>query len=276
VPKTPGGRLARWTVLAAVIAVVVGAAVVVSSGADQDPPPLPARVDPLLPDLTIAPITEIFGGVNEDETRTLRFGVAIANIGAGDFVLRARRSNLITDDWHVVQRIPEASGGFTEVPTDATLVWGGDGHDHWHIREVESHTIETLDGEVLGRVVKNGFCFFDTDQLHPDLPGAPAAATYHSPGCGGRLDSTVRMGLSVGWGDDYPWHLFEQEIPITNLPEGVVYRVRAAADPFGWFDELDESNNEFTMEITWHIQDGAPYVEVVGAPSPLKSPSPGP
>ncbi len=151
-PKSPRGPVARLALLAVAIGITVTAAVVVTSGADQDPPPLPARVHPLLPDLTIAPITEIFGGVNEDGTRTLRFGVAIANVGAGDFVLRARRSNFLSDDWRVVQRVKEASGGFTELPTDATLVWGGDGHDHWHIREVESHTLETLDGTVLARV----------------------------------------------------------------------------------------------------------------------------
>ena len=55
------------------------------------------------------------------------------------------------------------------------------------------------------------------------------------------------MGLSVGWGDEYPWHLFEQEIDI-SFPEGR-YRLRATADPFGWFDELDEANNEVVVDI---------------------------
>jgi len=272
VPKTRGRRVARWAALVVAVAIVVTAAALVAAAADQDAPPLPARVNPLLPDLTVAPITDIFGGVNEDGTRTLRFGVTIANIGAGDFQLRAHRSMFLSEDWTVVQRIPEASGGFTETPTAATLVWGGDGHDHWHIREVESHTIETLDGKVLGKVVKQGFCFFDTDHLHADLPGSSANPTYLTTGCGGRLDSTVRMGLSVGWGDDYPWNLFEQEIDISDIPEGAVYRLRAVADPFGWFDELDETNNEYSVNITWHIRDGAPYVEVLG--SPLPSPTP--
>src|SRR5262245_52850016 len=124
-PKTTGRHLARWAVLVVAVAIVVGGAALLTSGGDQDPRPLPARVNPLLPDLTINPITEIFGGVNEDGTRTLRFGVAIANIGAGDFQLRAHRSNFLSDDWTVVQRVPEASGGFTELPTKATLVWGG-------------------------------------------------------------------------------------------------------------------------------------------------------
>ncbi len=65
--------------------------------------------------------------------------------------------------------------------------------------------------------------------------------------------------------------MFQQEIDISDIPEGT-YRLRAVADPDGWFDELDESNNEYTVEITWHIKDGAPYVEVLGSPAPSATP----
>ena len=214
----------------------------------------------------MAPLTGIVGGLNEDGTRTVRFGVMIVNQGAGDFVLRARRSSLLADDWRVIQRVSEAGGGYTETSSPATLIYGGDGHDHWHIREVESHTIETLDGTVVGHVVKSGFCFFDTNLVHPDLPGAPGAGVYLSAGCGGRIDSAATMGLSVGWGDEYPWHLFEQEIDITALEEGR-YRLRAVVDPQGWFDESDETNNEVSVDIEWHLQDGIPAIEVVSSPS---------
>ena len=198
----------------------------------------------------------------------------IVNGGDGDFLLRARRSNLLSDDWRVTQRVVEAGGGYTEVASDATLVYGGDGHGHWHIREVESHTIESLDGKVLGTVVKSGFCFFDTNVIDAALPGTPPAAQYRSVGCGTQIDSAVTMGLSVGWGDEYPWHLFEQEIDITDLPDGT-YRLRAVADPFGWFEELDETNNEVTTDITLRVEDEIPYIEEVGA-SPAPSVSPGP
>jgi len=254
----------RGIALALVAVVAVTVAVFFTSSGDDGSRPLPERVNPLLPDLTVAPLTGIVGGLNEDGTRSVRFGVMIVNQGAGDFVLRARRSNLLADDWRVIQRVPEAGGGYTETESPATLIYGGDGHEHWHIREVESHTIETLDGTVLGQVVKSGFCFFDTNSVHPDLPGAPAAGVYVSADCGGRIDSAATMGLSVGWGDEYPWHLFEQEIDITALEEGR-YRLRAVVDPLGWFDESDETNNEVSVEIEWHLQDGLPAIEVVPA-----------
>ncbi len=244
--------------------IAVAAALVLSSAPPAEPPPLAAPVDPRLPDLTVAPLTEITGGLNEDGTRSIRFGVMLVNQGEGDFLLRARRSNPLSSDWQVTQRIVDV-GGYTEKMSPATLVFGGDGHDHWHIREVESHTIEGLDGVALGGVVKSGFCFFDTDQVRPELPGAPSAKVYASSDCGGRFDGAIRMGLSVGWGDEYPWHLFEQEINITDLPEGR-YRLRAVADPFGWFDELDETNNQVTVDIEFHMDGPQPVVQVLDGP----------
>ena len=136
--------------VALVALVAVGYALLLGTAPPDDPPPLAAAVDPRLPDLTVGPLTGITGGLNEDGTQSVRFGVMIVNQGEGDFLLRARRSNALADDWQVTQRIAD-EGGYTERPSPATLVYGGDGHDHWHIKEVESHVIEDLDGNVLGQ-----------------------------------------------------------------------------------------------------------------------------
>jgi lysyl oxidase len=257
-------RLVLVAGVALVAVVAVGYALLLSTAPPADPPPLAAPIDPKLPDLTVGPLSEITGALKDDGTRSVRFGVMIVNQGEGDFLLRARRSNALADDWQVTQRIAD-EGGYTERPSPATLVYGGDGHDHWHIKEVERHVIEDLDGNVLGSVVKSGFCFFDTDAVSPDLPGAPAAKVYSSEDCGGRFDSANLMGLSVGWGDEYPWHLFEQEIDITDLPEGR-YRLRATADPYGWFDELDETNNEVVVDIQLEFEGEQPVVTVLSEP----------
>jgi hypothetical protein len=248
------------------LAIVAGVAVsaLVRAPAESGHQPLAERVSPLLPDLTVNPIGEINAGVEVNGTRRfLNFGVMLVNIGDGDFHLRARRSHPLSDDWRVVQLVAESGGGHTETQTAATMVPGGDGHDHWHIRDVESHQVEAPDGTVVGRVAKEGFCFFDTDHVLPELSGSPPAKVYRSAECGGRLDTTAGMGLSVGWGDDYPWHLLGQSVDITNLPDGE-YRVRAVVDPFGWFDELDETNNEVWTDIAISTNtDGLPVVEVL-------------
>ena len=94
----------------------------------------------------------------------------IVNQGEGDFLLRAAGPTR----WPTTGRSPSASStkAATRKRPSATLVYGGDGHDHWHVKEVESHVIEDLDGNVLGSVVKSGFCFFDTDAVRPDLRSA--------------------------------------------------------------------------------------------------------
>ena len=132
---------------------------------------------------------------------------------------------------------------------------------------MESHRLEAPDGRVLGEVVKSGFCFFDTNAVTPAVPGAPAKPVYRTSDCGAPLDTRVRMGLSVGWGDEYPWHLFQQEITIDGVPPGR-YRLRAIADPFGWFDELDEDNNDVWTDIELSDIDGFPDVQVIGTSEP--------
>jgi len=231
----------------------------------DDPAPVSVRAQPLFPDLSVQPIGEINAGVDTATgRRVLNFGVMLTNLGAGEFRLRAQRSHLLSDDWRVIQLVSEEGGGYTETRTSATLVLGGDGHDHWHIRDVESHQVETPDGQVVGRVQKAGFCFFDTTHVAPELPDSPPQKVHRAAECGGRFDTRTGMGLSVGWGDDYPWHLIGQAVDITDLPDGT-YRVRAVVDAYGWFDELDETNNEVWSDIQLSTgPDGLPVVRVLG------------
>lgn len=249
--------------IAIVTVVAVGAAIV--APALGVPTPLVERVDPKLPDLSIAPYSEVAGARDAaTKEERLRFGVMLTNVGAGDLRLRATRPNLFSEEWTVRQEVVEGGGGFTAVATPATLIFAGDGHDHWHVREVEAHRLETLDGEILGEVVKQGFCFFDTDAVVPAPADAPADATYHSGGCGGPYDVSIAMGLSIGWGDEYPWHMFEQQIVVSDVPDGQ-YRLRAIADPSDIIEELDETNNEYweVIELTRDIE-GIPDIVVVG------------
>ncbi len=267
--------LSAALVLTAVFGLVVWSR---AQAGPDDAPPLPAMVDPLLPDLVMAPIEDIGITVTGVGARRLRFSAMFVNIGEGDFLIRADRTFPLLDDWKAVQLIDERGGGHTEHDTGASLVYGGDGHFHFHVRESERHVLETLDGAPIATVVKQGFCFFDTDLIDPDLPGAPAAPAYDSKACGSRLAVRSRMGLSVGWGDKYPWNMLQQNIDVTDLPDGT-YRIRETADPFNDFIEADESNNDVWAEIRITTVDRFPQLEVVArSPSVLtlrESPSPG-
>jgi hypothetical protein len=94
---------------------------------------------------------------------------------------------------------------------------GGDGHNHWHVKDLEKYRLVPLDntsGERIGQ--KAVFCFFDNYQYKLALPGAPQEGVYRRWGCGTRDSLRLKTGLSVGWGDNYRWSLPDQYIQESN------------------------------------------------------------
>ena len=64
--------------------------------------------------------------------------------------------------WRVSQRFDEPDGSTSEIVTNGDVVWGGHGHDHWHVHLGASYWL-TRPGSsaVLRSYDKVGFCFFD-------------------------------------------------------------------------------------------------------------------
>ena len=243
-------------------AIIISASVLLWPGTVFDVKPIAARSSPQLPDLVMAPF-DVMPGFSHG-IPLIRFPATIGNLGDGEFAITARRTAPWTDDWVVRQRISEAGGGFSSTRTEATLVFAGDQHNHWHVAGLESHRLERVDtGEVVGQVLKQGFCPFDTNHLAPELPGSPAAAVYPEFHCGTWFAVSLRLGISVGWGDEYPWNLLQQQISVEGLEPGR-YRVVEVADPFDWFEELDETNNVSWVEFDFEMHDILPDIEIVG------------
>jgi hypothetical protein len=200
--------------------------------------PVEAATD-RLPDLGMAKLNNI-QIENTNDQLLLRFDTVIVNIGAGSFELRGSRPDTSTDMTKVIQRIYDDAGGYRNRKTTAQMYWSGDGHNHWHVRDLEEYELIRLDnGKKVGTGAKQGFCFRDNYEF-----GSTHGAYYTS--CGHDPDALkVRMGLSRGWGDIYSWKTVGQYIDITNLKSGS-YRLQAIADAGGWFEEEKEDNN-----FTW-------------------------
>jgi len=196
------------------------------------------------PDLAMAALADI-DIANANGQLQLRFSAIIVNVGKGPLELNAIRPNTASP-WSIVQRV-YGTGGFTDFPVPgASLIWGGDGHSHWHVRDLETYVLERLDnGSKVGTGMKGGFCFFDTTVFNTSLPGAPASAVY-VPGTvcapNDQNASNLRMGISVGYGDRYGSTLRDQYIDVTSLTSGN-YRLYATADLAGQFTETNEANN---------------------------------
>jgi hypothetical protein len=211
-------------------------------------PPAAKAAGDRLPDLGMARLRDLsIDTTTVPGRRLLRFTTIIVNIGAGPFETIGSRPTTSTAQMAVKQRIYNSAGSSRQVSTPAVMFWAGDGHDHWHIRDIEAYRLTRLDnGRRVGTGAKHGFCYFDNTPYRLWLPGAPSYSIYG--GCGTSGDLTVTTGLSVGWGDTYPAGIAFQWIDITGLKSGR-YRLRATADPANWFAETNNTNNSTWVNI---------------------------
>lgn len=226
-PRTRG-RFARVALALLLVGMSLPATSPASAGADR------------LPDLRMAPLANFYTELSDGERR-LRFQTIMTNEGAGPLEARGRRDNVNQAHLRTQQAIHDGSGNVRLVDSRALMEYAADGHDHWHIQGVMLYQLWSADG-VVRRGTKVGFCFLDSYRYNLSLPGAPQQQVYPERLCGDRGDLSNRMGLSVGWGDDYPASFAFQWIDITTLPPGD-YTVQARADEQNWYLESNETNN---------------------------------
>ena len=214
-----------------------------------------------LPDLGMARLSSLSIGTSSGR-RLLRYSTTIVNIGSGRFEVRGQRASTGDPGMTLVQRIYNDAGGWRDVSTPGGMVLGGDGHNHWHVRDLQKQELFRLaDGANVGRSDKRGFCFWDNVRYRLSLPGAPQSPVYQEAGCGGASSLQAAMGLSIGWGDIYPASLPDQNVNITGLADGR-YRLVVTADPFNWFAETNEANN--TTSVDFELYRRGTRIRVLG------------
>ena len=199
-----------------------------------------------LPDLGMYKLTGLRVETTADGRKLLRLNSIIVNVGAGNFEVLGERPGATTTTMTTTQRIFDDAGQYRDVPTDAIMYYSGDGHNHWHVRDLQDYVLTRLDNGVkVGTGAKHGFCFYDNYEFGSTQP---AYYTKRSGSCGVEQDLSVTMGLSVGWGDKYRYSLPDQYIDITGLTSGS-YRLQATADPEHWFLESNNNNNSTWVNI---------------------------
>ena len=214
----------------------------------------PALAHHSLPDLRMAKLQSLQIDNTADSRKLLRFTSIIVNVGDGPFEVIGKRESSESTEMKVIQHLYYGgSGEYDTEDTDAIMYFAGDDHTHWHVRDLTTYVLTNANKKkVKGVGVKRGFCFFDTNPINRSLPNAPQNSVYNDqttpPACGAESDLEVKMGLSVGWGDEYPHFLSDQYIDITGLKNGK-YKLHATADADNWFWETDDWNNNTWVEF---------------------------
>jgi len=223
---------------------------VIALAAVVAPGPMPTHAthseDALLPDLAVLAPRDFRIVVRDSGRRLLRFTTIIVNIGNGPFQLSGYDDDGFAakkDILSVNQQILEPDGTFSRHHTAATMFWSGDGHNHWHVTDLQVSKLQSLEDEEVGSVKKVGFCFVDNFRYGSSKPPHYTQAISI---CQTKGNGRVPMGVSAKWGDTYPYTFKYQWVDITGLPNGD-YRLRVIADPAdvpgGLFIESNETNN---------------------------------
>jgi len=231
------------------LGVAVGSAVAAIVAAGGSAPPAPAATS-LLPHLRNARVTHL----SVDTTtisgrRLLRYTSKIVNVGVGRLELRGTRASTSVAEMSVTQRVFDNSGGFSDVRTSGSIFFAGDGHNHWHLRDLDLGTLTRLDnGAKVGTSAKRGFCFFDNSNYSATSP-----AFYTQTGScasGNQAALSAVMGLSVGWADVYGADLYAQWVDITTLKSGRYRLVEQINSNLGLVADLSDNQTWVDLKLS--------------------------
>jgi hypothetical protein len=240
--------------------------------------------DDLLPDLTMATPYNLQVERAGSGRYKLRFGTIVWNVGNGPLDVRAdgRVGDIMNNLNQVVHT--RDGGARQHVPEGSFAFYAGDGHSHWHVsRFVVVSLFPTFsiasgdEGPTYTErgLRKIGFCLTDLVRAPAALRPANSARSIGFPvsGCGERSSTSLRMGISVGYGDDYKPFFNHQTVDITGLPSGI-YRLCVTVNENGMWLEQDAENNSAWVDIdlnsdTRRFQTVATGTSGCNAPAPV-------
>lgn len=199
-----------------------------------------------LPDLEILEPYDIHtvGSQDAGDLR-LKFGTMIWNTGAGPLETRGAQ-NRRTKQLEVYQYLyPRGEGDAQQGRRIGTFDYNHR-HGHLHLQTFARYQLWSLGPkgnpkEAVATNDKVGFCLMDIDPVDLERRNAASAPVYS--GC--RADV---QGISVGYGDEYVAQLFEQDLDITDLPDGN-YALVTVANPDREIDEARYGNNTSAVMI---------------------------
>jgi hypothetical protein len=230
---------------AGLVAVVMGLTLVRPISARQEATPLYPDLRPLAVPLVLVDFQPIEGVTHY----VLRFDATIWNAGQGPLELHG----ISDEEHHAFQRVYDDAGGFSDEPVSGGFTFF-EPHHHWHFENFAEYQLWPKDDfdDWLASARREGqprwvgskttgqeesFCIRDSEPIQR-LEGSPVAPAYN-------VCDQDQQGISVGWGDTYPFTIPQQWIDLgtSDLSDGL-YVLRIVADPLrvidqGGRDDLD-------------------------------------
>lgn len=199
--------------------------------------------EPRLPDLRVLPPSDLHAvGSRAEGTLRLKFTTIIWNDGDGPVEVRGAVDEA-SGELEVFQFLHYSDG---EVRRDRHVGRFNHAHrhGHLHLEGLARYRLWAVDAngrraELAVENPKVGFCLMDN--LVVDASRAPSEPIY------GGCEAEVQ-GVSVGFGDEYVAELFEQDLPIAELPDGR-YRLQNEANVGTGLRELDPRNNGASVDL---------------------------
>src|SRR5262245_49017332 len=226
----------------------------------------PAR-SALLPDLDQRTPSDLVVRAAGGGRHVLGFTSATDNLGHGPVWLRGRRSSL-REPMVVQQLVRHETGGIDTLHGVGVLRYElHPPHRHWHLDDFVRYELRSLDGEVVVRDRKSGFCLVDRWGYARPLRGLRPPPPRFVGDCATLQPNALRVeeGSSIGYTDRYPAFFHGQDLELTGLAPGR-YLLVQTANPERRLRELDYGNNAASalLRITWPSgRRSAPRVEVL-------------
>jgi lysyl oxidase/WD40 repeat protein len=193
----------------------------------------------------------------------LGFASATDNVGDGPVWVRGARGSA-TGPMRA-QQVVRLSDGTVRVYRDAGRLryTPSPTHTHWHLLDFQRYELRTLDGDVLVRDHKSGFCLAD----HYGLARRRVASFTGGRFYGNCAESdpgalSVEQGTSVGYTDLYPAHFHGQNLELGGIPAGTYILVHRA-NPEARLEEVDYANNAASLRIRLSWSNGTAHVETL-------------
>ena len=201
----------------------------------------------------------------------LGFRSAVRNVGEGPLTVVGRRSDRETPYMDVRQLVERVGARPEVVPDVGRMKYTvSPDHRHWHYLAFERYELQRFELRSAGSANplrtdrKTGFCLGDRYRVrNRRLPAAPPEPVFTGR-CG--LDQPerlrLRVGISVGYGDDYSAFLEGQSLRLDGLSGGryvLVHRVNVDRG----LRERSYRNNAASVLIRLRWRGGAPKVRVL-------------